>query len=156
MRDSDLVAVRNALVLGLADLVAYRDVETVSHALRLQGYCRVLAEEAARCPSFAAQIDRNFVQMLECCAPLHDIGKAGLPDHILTKTSNLDAEERLAMQNHTLIGAETCKKWPSGTAKPWRSCKWPSTSPVRIMSGTTVRAIRIDWLAATSRWRPEF
>ena len=68
-RDSDLVQVRNALVLGLADLVAYRDVETVSHAVRLQRYCRTLAEEASRCPSFAGQIDDNFIQMLECCAP---------------------------------------------------------------------------------------
>src|SRR6202035_1640888 len=105
-RDSDLVQVRNALVVGLADLVAHRDVETVSHAVRLQRYCRILAEEACRCPSFAGQIDGNFIQMLECCAPLHDIGKAGLPDAILTKTGNLDAEERLAMQHHTLIGAE--------------------------------------------------
>lgn len=109
-RDSDLVQIRNALVLGLADLVAYRDVETVSHAVRLQRYCRILAEEASRCPSFAGQIDRNFIQMLECCAPLHDIGKAGLPDAILTKAGNLDAEERLAMQSHTVIGAETLQK----------------------------------------------
>ena len=109
-RDSDLVQVRNALVLGLADLVAYRDVETVSHVLRLQRYCRVLTEEAARCPSFAGQIDRNFIEMQECCAPLHDIGKAGLPDHILTKPGGLDAEERLLMQNHTVIGAETLQK----------------------------------------------
>ncbi len=41
---------------------------------------------------------------------MHDIGKAGLPDHILTKAGNLDAEERLAMQNHTVIGAETLQK----------------------------------------------
>src|SRR6266568_2924665 len=45
--------------------------------------------------------------MIECCAPLHDIGKVGLPDHILLKPGKLDADERVIMQAHTLIGAET-------------------------------------------------
>jgi response regulator RpfG family c-di-GMP phosphodiesterase len=45
--------------------------------------------------------------MLACCAPLHDIGKVGLPDHVLLKPTKLDEEERLLMQTHTVIGAET-------------------------------------------------
>ena len=61
-------------------------------------------------PNFAGQIDENFIQMLECCAPLHDIGKVGLPDHILLKPGKLDQEERLLMQTHTVIGAETLKE----------------------------------------------
>jgi response regulator RpfG family c-di-GMP phosphodiesterase len=109
-RDSDLVQVRNALVLGLADLVCHRDPEPVAHVLRLQGYCRCLAEEAARLPGLAERIDAPFIQMLECCAPLHDIGKAALPDTILGKVGPLDAEERLMMQAHTLLGAETLQK----------------------------------------------
>jgi DNA-binding response OmpR family regulator len=51
-RDSDLVHARNALVLALAKLVEYRDSETGAHLLRLQRYCRCLAEEAARMPNF--------------------------------------------------------------------------------------------------------
>jgi response regulator RpfG family c-di-GMP phosphodiesterase len=109
-RNVDLVQIRNALVLGLADLVAYRDVETISHVMRLPTYCRCLAEEAANFPAFAGQIDANYIQMLECCAPLHDIGKAGLPDHILGKSGNWDAEERLMMQSHTILGAETLQR----------------------------------------------
>ena len=87
-RDSDLVQARNALVLALAKLVEQRDSETGAHLVRLQRYCRCLAEEAALLPSFAGQIDANFIQMLECCAPLHDIGKVGLPDHILRSRAN--------------------------------------------------------------------
>jgi response regulator RpfG family c-di-GMP phosphodiesterase len=109
-RDSDLVHVRNALVLGLADLVSQRDVETAAHSMRLQRYCQALAQEASECPKFKGQIDDNFIAMLECCAPLHDIGKAGLPDHILGKAGPLDGEERLLMQSHTTIGAETLQK----------------------------------------------
>ena len=106
-RDSDLVQVRNALVLGLTDMVCRRDVENFQHVLRLQRFCRLLAEEATGVPSLADQIDQNFIAMLECCAPLHDIGKVALPDSILNKAGNFDAEERLMMQTHTVIGAET-------------------------------------------------
>jgi response regulator RpfG family c-di-GMP phosphodiesterase len=109
-RDVDIIQNRNALVLGLADLVSCRDVETISHALRLQAYCRCLAEDAAGIPAFSNSIDANFIQMLECCAPLHDIGKVGLPDHILAKAGNWEAEERIFMQSHTILGAETLQK----------------------------------------------
>jgi response regulator RpfG family c-di-GMP phosphodiesterase/serine/threonine protein kinase len=106
-RDSDLIHARNALVLALAKLVEYRANETGAHLLRLQKYGRCLAEAAAVSPTFAGQIDANFIQMLECCAPLHDIGKVGLPDHILLKPGKLDSDERIIMQAHTIIGADT-------------------------------------------------
>jgi response regulator RpfG family c-di-GMP phosphodiesterase/serine/threonine protein kinase len=106
-RDSDLVQIRGALVLALTDLVCQRDVESIFHVMRVQRYGRVLAEEVTGIPGLASQIDRNFIQMLECCAPLHDIGKIGLPDTILGKAGNLNVEERQIMQTHTTIGAET-------------------------------------------------
>lgn len=119
-RDSDLVEARNALVLALAKLVEHRASETGSHLARLQRYVHVLGEEAGRYPSFVDQIDENFVELAACCAPLHDIGKVGLPDHILMKPGKLDAEERLIMQAHTTIGAETlqevARNHPSATA----------------------------------------
>lgn len=106
-RSSDLVQARNALVLALAKLVEYRDSETGLHLARLQRYCRCLASEAALSTLFAEQIDAHFIDMLECCAPLHDIGKVGLPDHILLKPGKLTSDERVLMQAHTIIGAET-------------------------------------------------
>jgi putative two-component system response regulator len=109
-RDSDLIQARNALVLGLAELVALRDSETGAHLLRLQHYCRCLAEEAAGLPGFSGQIDPPFIEMLACCAPLHDIGKVGVPDHILLKPGRLTDEERLVMQRHTVVAAETLQK----------------------------------------------
>jgi response regulator RpfG family c-di-GMP phosphodiesterase len=108
-RDIALIQARNALVLALAKLVEQRASETASHLTRMQKYCRCLAEEAAR-SSFGAQIDAAFIEVLECCAPLHDIGKVGLPDHILLKPGKLDGDERVLMQTHTLIGAETLKE----------------------------------------------
>jgi response regulator RpfG family c-di-GMP phosphodiesterase len=110
LRDSDLVQARNALVLALAELVAYRDTETGAHLMRLQRYSRCLAEKMASTPGYASLVDTNFIGMLECCAPLHDIGKAGVPDHILLKPGKLDAEERIIMQSHTTIGANILEK----------------------------------------------
>jgi response regulator RpfG family c-di-GMP phosphodiesterase len=109
-RDGELIRARNGLVLALAKLVEHRSAETGSHLLRLQRYCRVMAEEASRAPAFASIIDANFVRTLEDCAPLHDIGKAALPDHILNKPGPLDPNERLVMQAHTTIGADTLRE----------------------------------------------
>jgi response regulator RpfG family c-di-GMP phosphodiesterase len=109
-RESDLLHARNALVLSLARLVGFRDTEGDAHLVRLASYCRRLAEEAAGLPALADQIDMNFIQTLEACAPLHDIGKVGLPDHILLKEGRLNADERIIMQTHTTIGAETLEE----------------------------------------------
>lgn len=115
-RDSDLVHTRNALVLALSKLSEYRTNETGAHLVRLQRFCRLLAETLSHRsdPPFPplskggeGGVDQAFITLLECCAPLHDIGNMGLPDHILNKAGKLDPEERLIMQTHTTIGAET-------------------------------------------------
>ncbi len=106
-KSSDLVQTRNALVLGLARLVEYRSTETIAHLSRMQRYCMTLSREAATLPTFADAIDQRFIDSIECCAPLHDIGNVGLPDHVLLKAGKLDEGERIAMQQHTVIGART-------------------------------------------------
>src|SRR5262249_5295595 len=75
-----------------------------------QLYSRKLAEQAALLPAFAGAIDAAFIEMLECCAPLHDIGKVALPDHILLKPGQLLPDERIVMQAHTTIGAEALQE----------------------------------------------
>jgi putative two-component system response regulator len=105
----DLVHSRNGLMRALARLIESRENKTGSHLLRMEKYSRCLAEEAARAPAFAGQIDANYIDLLMCCAPLHDIGKVGLPDHILLKPGKLDPDEHLLMQTHTTIGAESLK-----------------------------------------------
>jgi response regulator RpfG family c-di-GMP phosphodiesterase len=109
-REGDLLSARSALVLALAKLVECRSSETGAHLLRLQRFCRCLADEALAGGDFGAQVDETFAQTLEACAPLHDIGKVALPDHILKKPGKLDSEERLQMQEHTVIGAHTLRE----------------------------------------------
>jgi response regulator RpfG family c-di-GMP phosphodiesterase len=119
-RDSDLTQVRTALVLGLSRLVALRENDSGNHLVRLQRYCRTLAEEAKNTQGFAGQIDQAFVEMLVCCAPLHDVGKVGLPDHILLKPGKLAPDERVLMQAHTTLPAEIltelCQEYGSARA----------------------------------------
>jgi putative two-component system response regulator len=105
-RDSDLCQVRKALVLGLARLVQLRESDQGQHLERMSRYVRCLGEEAAKRPTFVGQIDPAFIDMLVCCAPLHDIGKVGLPDHILLKPGKLLPDERILMQAHTTLPAE--------------------------------------------------
>jgi response regulator RpfG family c-di-GMP phosphodiesterase len=94
-------------VVGLAKLVDQRDARGRGHTQRIQRFCRALAEAAAEMPTFAGQIDRNFIDLLECAAPLRDIGKIALPDHILLKGGTFSSEERILMQTHTTIAADS-------------------------------------------------
>lgn len=109
-RTSDFVEARSSLVLALARLVEYRSTETIAHLSRMQRYCSILASEAAALPAFASQIDHRFVQTLECCAPLHDIGNVGLPDAILLKSGPLDPQENEILKSHTIVGAKTLQQ----------------------------------------------
>ena len=106
-REAELASARNMLWRALAKVVELRDTETGGHVQRVQRYNRCLAEEAARHPHFAGLIDASFLDMLDESSPLHDIGKIGLPDHILFSTGELTPQERQLMQSHTELGAQT-------------------------------------------------
>jgi putative two-component system response regulator len=109
-KDGELLHARGAMVLALAKLVEQRSAETGAHLIRLQKYCRVLAAAAAATPAYSARIDATFVQAVEDAAPLHDIGKTAVPDYILNKPGRLDPVERLLMESHTTIGADTLEE----------------------------------------------
>ncbi len=106
----NLTAARNDLVLALADLSTLRCGQPEGHLVRMPKYCRCLAEEASSLPAFAEQINGQFIGLLECCAPLHDIGEVALPDYVLQKPDKLDQDERLLIHTHTIIGAELLEK----------------------------------------------
>ncbi len=109
-RDGELIHARGALVLALAKLVEQRSAETGPHLIRLQKYVRVLAETAARMPGYSQRLDAVFIQTLEDCAPLHDIGKVAIPDRILNKPGRLTDDEHREMGHHTLAAAETLRQ----------------------------------------------
>jgi response regulator RpfG family c-di-GMP phosphodiesterase len=109
-RDGELLLARGAMVLALAKLVEQRSAETGAHLIRLQKYCRVLGDAARLSPGYADRITPDFLHVLEDAAPLHDIGKAAVPDYILNKPGRLDPHERVLMEAHTTNGADTLQE----------------------------------------------
>lgn len=103
-RTKRAVAIRNALVFGLAKLADYRDTDTGKHLERICGYCELLSRELA---GAHAEIDRAWIDRLKLASSMHDIGKVGIPDSILLKPGALTACERRLMETHATIGADT-------------------------------------------------
>jgi putative two-component system response regulator len=98
---------RDLMIFSLAKLAEARDPETGAHLERVQRYSRVLAQHLADQPTYARLIDNEFIRLIYLTSPLHDIGKVGIPDHVLLKPGRLTAEEFEIMKRHTTIGADT-------------------------------------------------
>jgi HD-GYP domain-containing protein (c-di-GMP phosphodiesterase class II) len=94
-------------IFALARLAEKRDCETGRHIERVSSYCRTIALRLRADGKHGERIGDQFVEDLVRSAPLHDIGKVGIPDSILLKPGPLTAEEWRVMRTHTTIGAET-------------------------------------------------
>jgi putative two-component system response regulator len=103
-RTRELAATQDATILSMATLAETRDKETGYHLRRTQGYVRALALGLREHPRFRDDLDDHSIELLFKSAPLHDIGKVGVPDRILRKPARLDAEEYEEMKRHTLYG----------------------------------------------------
>jgi putative two-component system response regulator len=97
-------AIQDVTILALASLAETRDNETGNHIRRTQHYVRALAEQLREHPRFRDSLDDDVIQTLYKSAPLHDIGKVGIPDRILLKPGKLDADEFEIMKTHTTLG----------------------------------------------------
>ncbi|GJM18705.1 MAG: hypothetical protein DHS20C14_09180 [Phycisphaeraceae bacterium] len=103
-RVTESLATRNALIFGLAKLADYRDNDTGTHLERIGEYVVLLANELR---TEHDEIDDRWIERLKLASSLHDIGKVGIPDAVLLKPGKLDADERLLMEQHPLMGADT-------------------------------------------------
>lgn len=104
MAENDLIQLVS--VRALAHLAETRDPETGYHILRTQGYVQTLAQRLRRCPRFATLLTDQYINLLTRSAPLHDIGKVGIPDTILLKPGKLTDDEWAIMKTHAKLGAE--------------------------------------------------
>ncbi len=98
---------RDLTIFALAKLAESRDPDTGAHLERIREYCRIMADALRRSDNPPPEVDGDFVQMIYLTSPLHDIGKVGIPDHILLKPGPLDEQEFDVMKRHTVIGGET-------------------------------------------------
>ena len=89
---------------SLATLAEYRDPETGGHIKRTQNYVKVLAKQLRHHPRFQGELNDEGIELLYMSAPLHDLGKIAVPDHILHKAGKLTDEEFVEMKKHTNYG----------------------------------------------------
>jgi putative two-component system response regulator len=110
--------IQTVSIRALAHLAETRDPETGNHILRTQNYVRLLASRLQNHPNFSPTIDELFVKMVAQSAPLHDIGKVGIPDSILLKPGKLDADEWAIMKTHTRMGSDAIELAERDIEKP--------------------------------------
>lgn len=102
----ELSATRDLTIRAMSSLAETRDNETGLHIVRTQYYIRILAESLITHPDFSQELTPEFVDLLYKSAPLHDVGKIGIPDHILLKPGKLNDEEFAIMRTHAPLGRD--------------------------------------------------
>ena len=109
-RTKALALAQEFTIQSLAALAETRDQETGQHIYRVQRYVRTLCDYLKDTPKFGAFLDEGTIDLLYKSAPLHDIGKVGVPDRILLKQGKLDEDEYTEMKKHTLYGLEAIER----------------------------------------------
>ncbi len=97
-RTQELMDTKLKVIEHLGFAAEYRDTDTAAHTIRVGEYARLLAESLG--------LDKETTDLLHHAAPLHDIGKIGIPDAILLKPGKFEPDEWTIMQTHSQIGAE--------------------------------------------------
>jgi len=104
LRTLEVQAIQDVTMIAMATLAETRDAETGNHIRRTQLYVKALAERLRRHPSFEAVLNSHMIDLLYKSAPLHDIGKVGIADHILLKPGKLTEAEFEAVKAHARLG----------------------------------------------------
>jgi adenylate cyclase len=103
-------AAQRLMVQTLLSLTETRDAETGRHSRRTQQYARLLASELSRNAHYKDHLTPDQIDLLSSLAPLHDIGKVGIPDHILNKPGALTEDELAEMRRHPVLGRDVILK----------------------------------------------
>ena len=148
MAENDLI--QHVSIRALAHLAETRDPETGDHILRTQGYVHRLAVELREHPRFANILSERYIELLSRSAPLHDIGKVGIPDHVLLKPGKLTADEWAIMKSHAKMGSDAIERAESDIDMPleflalakeiahWHHEKWDGSGYPDGLVGNTI------------------
>lgn len=105
-KNEELQRTQDVTIYTLTSLAETRDNETGAHILRTQRYVRSLAESLEHTAGFENELNEETIDLLFKSAPLHDIGKVGIPDAILLKPDKLNSEEWETMKTHAALGGD--------------------------------------------------
>lgn len=103
-RTHELHLTQNVTIHALASLAETRDNETGNHIRRTQYYVKLLAEALREAGHYVSELDDDSIDLMFRSAPLHDIGKVGIPDNILLKPDRLTPDEFEIMKTHASLG----------------------------------------------------
>ena len=101
-----VMAIQDVTILAMASLAETRDSDTGNHIRRTQFYVLELARRLSTHPRFSEFLTEDNIDLLFKSAPLHDIGKVGIPDRILLKPGRFEPEEFEIMKTHTTLGRD--------------------------------------------------
>ncbi|GGY22307.1 response regulator [Paludibacterium paludis] len=148
MAENDLI--QQLGIRALAHLAEIRDPETGNHILRTQAYVHLLAGLLQSHPRFSATLSPHYIALLSRSAPLHDIGKVGIPDHILLKPGPLTQEEWAIMQTHAKLGSDAIEEAEKDIERPveflalakeiahWHHERWDGTGYPDRLGGDAI------------------
>lgn len=108
---------QSAAILGFARLTEYRDKNTGKHLERIREYVRVIATALAELPQYRNYISDEYIEDLCLSSILHDVGKVGIEDSILTKPGKLDPDEFKRIKDHTKFGGDALSEADSHIRK---------------------------------------
>ncbi|MBW2238443.1 MAG: response regulator [Deltaproteobacteria bacterium] len=103
-RTREVMLTQAIMIESLGTLAEYRDPETGGHIKRTQNYVKALAQHLKDHPRFRNELNDETIELLYISAPLHDVGKIGVRDHVLMKPGKLTDEEFEIMKKHTKFG----------------------------------------------------
>ncbi len=98
---AEILARERETIMRLARAAEFRDPDTGTHIQRMSHYSAVIARRLG--------CDENYIETIFLAAPMHDVGKLGIPDHILLKRGPLTPEEQAVMRRHPIIGHDILK-----------------------------------------------
>lgn len=136
VRMDELRETRLQIVQRLGRAAEYKDNETGLHVIRMSHFSQLLALAAGCSPAWAEDLLN--------AAPMHDVGKIGIPDAVLRKPGPLDADEWATMRRHPEIGAEIIGEYPSGVLQLAREIalahheKWDGSGYPRGLAGEAI------------------
>jgi hypothetical protein len=104
MHQEQISRMQTQIITGLASLIENRDEDTGEHVARTSTYVKTLAEKAREDGVYEKELDDHFIDLIYRAAPMHDVGKIVVPDHILKKPGRLTDEEFAQMKMHASAG----------------------------------------------------
>ena len=105
-RTREVSAIQDVTILAMASLAETRDNDTGNHIRRTQYYLLALAQKLKNHPRFSQVLSEHMINTLFKSAPLHDIGKVGIPDRILLKPGSFEPHEMEIMKTHCKLGRD--------------------------------------------------